>query len=246
MKRIALAASLVVAAPLASADVLGVYAGVGQWNTEYSGQLGTSDTNIEQLGFSDSDNGFFYVGLEHFVPLLPNIRLQRTNLSDAQNSTLTSSFTLDGETFTSGTTVRTEMDLSHTDAVLYYEILDNWVSIDLGLALRKFDGFASVANRDNDSQSERVDITETIPMVYGGVQFDFPLTGWYVGLDVYLISAGDNKITDYAAKAGYAFSFVALDMGVELGYRDLTVEYNEDTTADISFKGAYLGATLRF
>jgi outer membrane protein len=129
--------------------------------------------------------------------------------------------------------------------VLYYELLDNWVSLDLGVALRKFDGFASVATIDN-SQSERVNIKETIPMVYGSVQFDFPMTGFYVGVDAYLISSGDNKISDYAAKAGYTFDFVAVDFGVELGYRDLTLEYNEDTSADASFKGAYLGATLRF
>jgi outer membrane protein len=246
MKRIALAASLVLAAPLASADFLAIYGGLGQWNTEFSGELGSSDTNIRQLGFRDSDNGFFYVGLEHFIPLVPNVRLQRTNLSDARNSTLTSNFTLDGQTFTADTDVRTEIDLSHTDAVLYYQLLDNWISLDLGLALRKFDGFASVTNRDNPAQSERVNIRETIPMLYGGAQFDFPMTGWYVGVDAYLISVGDNKITDFAAKAGYTFSFVAVDMGLELGYRDLTIEYDEDTTADITFKGVYLGATLRF
>ncbi|WP_111641984.1 TIGR04219 family outer membrane beta-barrel protein [Marinimicrobium alkaliphilum] len=245
MKKLALATSLLATAPLASADFLALYGGAGIWQTEFSGDLGTSDTSIEGLGYDDTNNGYFYVGVEHFLPLIPNARIQRTNINDTSTAVLTSNFTLNNETFQAGTEVATELDLSHTDVVIYYELLDNIVELDLGVALRKFGGYASAASVDVN-QDERVDIDAWIPLAYAGAQVNLPMSGFYAGLDLYMISAGDNKISDYAAKVGYTFDFVAVDFGLELGYRDLTVEYDEDTQADASFKGAYLGATIRF
>ena len=50
------ALGLATLSPLTQADtILGVYAGIGTWNPEYSGDIGRSDLDIEDLGFDDDD-----------------------------------------------------------------------------------------------------------------------------------------------------------------------------------------------
>lgn len=245
MKKLILAASICSLAPFASADtLLGIYAGAGQWQSDYSGDIGEGGDSValEELGFSDSDNNFFYVALEHPVPLLPNARIQYMDLSSQQSAVISRNFTLDGETFAASEQVASDLDLTHTDFVLYYEFLDNWVSLDLGMNVRKFDGHVSA---ESENRSQTVTIDDTIPMLYGKIQFDLPLTGWAVGVEGSGISYDDNTLTDLSAKVSYMFESV-VDLGVEVGYRQMNFELNDDVTADIELKGPYAAAVFHF
>lgn len=245
MKKTILAGGLVLAAPFAAADVLGVYVGAGQWQSDYSGLLGDSDNNIDvdELGLKDSDNNFFYIAFEHPIPILPNARIQHTDLSSRQSALITQSFTLDGETFVVGDDVATDVDLTHTDYTLYYELLDNWVNLDLGVTVRQFDGYVQAEGNLN---SQYVDLDEAIPMIYGKAQFDLPLTGLYVGVQANIISYDDNDLSDMSANIGYRFIDSVLDLGIELGYRQMSLDINEDVTADVDIKGPYAALTLHF
>lgn len=249
MKKVMLASGLMLAAPLASADFLGVYAGVGQWQSDYSGQLGDTDNDIDvnELGLNESDNNYLYLAFEHPVPLLPNARLQYTDISSQQSARIERSFTLDGETFSAGEDVDSDIDLTHLDGTLYYELLDNWVNLDLGLTLRQFDGHVNAEGSINGFFSEQqVELDETIPMIYGKARFDLPLTGLHAGATVNVVDYDDNSLSDLDVSIGYRFVDSALDMGVEVGYRQMNLEINEDVTADVDIKGPYAALTLHF
>ena len=68
----------------ASADsIFGVYAGFGTWQQSYGGDVtsGIAAVNVEtDLGLDDVDNNVLYLAVEHGVPVLPNVRLQSTQL----------------------------------------------------------------------------------------------------------------------------------------------------------------------
>lgn len=244
MKKVMLASGLLLAAPLASADFLGVYAGAGQWQGDYSGQLGDPDFDVDvsDLGMSESDNNYFYVAFEHPIPLLPNARIQHTSISSKQSGDVGDIFRIDGQTFAPGE-IDSDVDLTHTDFTLYYELLDNWVNLDLGVTIRQFDGYVWAEGDFGEQQS--VDLDEAIPMVYGKAQFDLPLTGFAVGAQGNVVNYDDNRLTDLAVNASYTFQSV-LDLGVEIGYRQMNLEINEDVTADIDLKGPYAAVTLHF
>lgn len=250
MKKVMLASGLMLAAPFASADFLGVYAGAGQWQSDYSGQIGdaNNDIDVNDLGLNESDNNYFYVAFEHPIPLIPNARLQMTDLSSSQSATITRSFTLDGETFEAGENVDSTVDLSHIDGTLYYELLDNWVSLDLGLTIRKFDGYVAAEGSANGLLSEQyVVLDEAIPMAYGKARFDLPFSGLSVGGQANVISYDDNSLSDLSINVAYDFiNTLALDLGVELGYRQMNLEINEDVTADVELKGPYAALNLHF
>lgn len=231
-------------APLAQADtVLGIYAGAGQWQGDYEGNIGDPAIGLNELGLRESDNNFYFLALEHGVPIIPNIRIQHTNVESRQSAVLSHTFTLDEITFVVDSEVASEFDLTHTDAVLYYEVLDNWVNLDLGITVRKFDGYATAYS---DAVRETIKLDETIPMIYGRAQFNLPLTGFAIGGALNAISYSDNKITDYNAFVSYTFDS-ALDIGAELGYRSLELRADEDDVkVDATIAGPYASILLHF
>ena len=180
--------------------------------------------------------------LEHPVPSFPNIKLQKMDITSEQTATIDQTFTIDGTTFVAGTEVASDFDLSHMDIVLYYELLDNWVNLDVGLNIRKFDGHVTAVS---EFTAESVELDEAIPMIYAKAQFDLPLTGFSVGLEGNAINYEDNRLTDYSAKLQYMFDS-ALDIGLEVGYREMSLEVDEDVTADIQLKGPYAALLFHF
>ena len=250
MKRVISAACFAALAPLAQADtVFGVYAGVGQWNADFGGDAGTVSIDLEELNIEDETNNFFYIALEHPIPLLPNIKLQNTEITSEETATLTRTFTLDDQQFTVGEEVTTDVDLTHTDATLYYELLDNWINLDLGLTLRAFDGEATVIS-STTSQSETVDLDEVIPLVYAKAQFDLPFTGWSIAADANAIGYSGDSFSDITAKIAYTSDALPLlDLGVELGFRRMALEVDDDDgdlNADLTIDGPYAAITLHF
>ena len=247
MKKLILFSAALFATHLANADtVLGIYAGMGIWNAGIDGDVGvTEPISTDELGIKDEDVSWYYVALEHPVPILPNIRISQTNLDVSGSSTLSQEFTFDDETFTQDTDIQTKVDLSHTDYTLYYEILDNYASLDIGLTARAFDGVTSVTS---ELQFDEIAVDETIPMLYGRVQIDLPVTGFYVGGTLNYVGLDDNSLQDLELRVGYMTDTLPASIGVELGYRklSLTLEEEDEFQSDVSFDGSYAAVVFHF
>jgi outer membrane protein len=247
MKKLTLLAALtVIATPLAQADtVLGVYAGFGSWDSTYDGKAGEPSITLKDLGVKDHKNQYYYIALEHPIPLLPNIRLEHTDINSKQTAQVEKTFTIDGTTFTANDTISSEFDLTHTDATFYYELLDNWINLDLGLTARQFDGFV-YAKSTTATTNKRVKVDQALPMLYGKAQFDLPFSGLSIGIEGNYVGYQGDKISDYSAKLSYLFDSV-LDVGVEAGYRkfSMTVD-DDDLEANIELKGPYAALIAHF
>lgn len=249
-----LAAICFVSIPLASADtIFGLYAGGGNWNTNYSGDIGTDGIDVEDdLSLDEAGRNFFYIAIEHPIPFLPNIKLQRTDIKTDGDGTLTApSSQFDQLSFLAGD-VFTEVDLSHTDITFYYEILDNWVNLDLGITARMFDGDAkitgSVANTLT-AVTENIDIDGASPMLYAKAQFKLPFTGLSIGGDVNAMGFGGSSLIDYSVNAAYMSNIVPLlEIGLELGYRSMQLQLDDvgDLESDFTIDGPYISVILHF
>lgn len=223
---------------VASADFLGLYVGAGSWSHDPSGSFesttaGTNDTidMKNNVGLDEESETYVWLAFDHPVPILPNIRLERTPLKHTGNASIPVDFL--GSTVTGDTVV----DLTSTDIIPYYRLLDNWVNLDLGLVIRQLDGEFTIG-----SESQVVDIT--VPMIYLAAQFDLPLTGLSIGADLKTLSVGDNSYSDLRLRALYEMGVV----GFELGTRttNITLEDEENITADIDFDGMMFGMYLHF
>ena len=222
---------------IVNADVLGLYVGGGSWSHDPSGGFqsqnpGSDNISMKNsLGLGDESEGYAYLAFDHPVPLLPNIRLERTALT---HNGVSSGVNFNGQTALSGDAV---VSLDSTDLTLYWRLLDNWVNLDIGLTLRNFDGEFTIA-------TETLLLEETIPMIYAAAQFDLPLTGLSVGGDINIISVSGNTLSDTRVRVLYEFGVI----GVEAGLRTTAIELDDvdNVTTDISFDGLFLGAFLHF
>ena len=235
------------AAPLsAQADFIGVSVGGGMWSASPSGTIqktdnpGEDELNVaENLHWSSNNNVYAFATLEHPVPILPNARLSYARIS--QDGEGPANFTFDGVTYTGNAS--NDFTIETVDLLLYYEILDNVVSVDLGLNVRSLkvdytitETGTSTSNSDSSSQ--------TIPMLYGMVGAS-PIPDLLISGELSYIAYSGSTISDFTAKVSYTTSFF---VGVEAGYRKQQYTFDDvnDTNADLSFDGVFAGAYVKF
>ena len=193
-------------------------------------------------------NNFFYLALEHPVPVIPNILVQQTDVSVDESGSMVVDVVFDGDTFTAGTDVNTTIDFSHTDATFYYELLDNWVSLDLGLTVRMFDGELTLTESATPVNTATQVLDGALPMLYLKARFDLPLSGFYVGAHANALTYDGHSLTDFTAAAGYQTDGWVMDLGVEFGIRTFTFELDDldELDADIELSGSYFAVTVHF
>jgi outer membrane protein len=220
------------------ADMLGFRIGAYSWQPDYEGTVRSGGEKVDlqrDLGYSDDDASVIFLALEHPVPVLPNVLLQHTQLDSSASTVLNRSFTFDDVTYSISDSVTTDVDLTHTDLTLYYEILDNWVELDLGLTVRHFSNEVSI--RSATAGDSSADLSVTLPMVYAAARFNLPLSGLYIAVDGSGASYSGDRLIDYRALIGYETS---IGLGVEVGMRKFDLSYEDDNDeANIKADGVY-------
>ncbi|MCO1334013.1 TIGR04219 family outer membrane beta-barrel protein [Microbulbifer sp. OS29] len=243
MKKSAFALSALLACGTANADtILGFDATAGAWLPSFSGNIGSDGYNLDNLSLTEDNITFIQVALEHPIPLVPNVLLAHSKIDTDGSDQLETSVTFDDETFVAKTEISTDLSLTHTDATLYYEILDNWVNLDLGLTARMYNGeFTAVG----ESQAETIELTGYLPMAYAMARFDLPFTGWSIIAQGNGTAYRGDTHTDLTAKVRWDF-VPAIDFAIEAGYRVMSLDLEEldDLQSDIEIKGPYIGFNL--
>jgi outer membrane protein len=231
----------------AHADFIGIYASADAW--QYDGDISVAQTNkpTEKFNVDQQTQANLAVSIEHPVPFIPNVRIRYNELqaADTLNSV---AFQFDNKTYLGN--VDLDMQLNNTDFILYYEILDNIVSIDLGIAAKNIKGDVQVkGNTLTGSQTSTVSFNETIPMVYASVGGSLPFTGWSAKAEASGIQYQGSSLSDMQAEIKYDLVHnLVVDLGVKLGYRQINIKLDdiENTDADGTFKGPYLGMEVHF
>jgi len=217
MKKLLLGA-LVALLPLTgfSATILGIQAGVGNWDQTPSGAL-ISTVGSDTIKETEKGEGYTYLVFEHPIPLIPNVKLANTKVSAEGNLIITS------------------LEVDQTDVTLYYEILDNVVSLDVGVTARKVDGQVTGAGSATFSG--------TVPLLYAAAEIMLP-SGFALAAEINTIGSGNDKISDISAKVTYTTDF---NLGIEVGTRTQTFEVDIDSVrTDIEFSGIFAGVYFKF
>jgi len=241
-------AALPTTALAAGIPLVDVQAQAGYWEPTPVGTVSSDGDSIDfedDLGFDSNGTATLLVGLEHPVPLLPNVRVRHFSADDEANGTVTATRQFRGITFSRDERVRSEYDLSTTDATFYWSPLNNWIQLDLGVTARRIDVDVLIESRDNPSRKESASGDVVIPLGHLGARFDIPLAGLYASGEIDIISVDDNSISDTRAAVGYQ---IIDNFEIEGGYRRLSldIEEEDDISADTDFEGGYVAATLRF
>lgn len=231
-------------AGLCQADALGMRISAYSWQQEADGNVRSDGSRVDlnnELDIDDERNQTIEFALEHPIPLLPNLRLAHTEMELSGDNVLSSTIQFDGNTYTAGTAVSSDLDLTHTDATLYYELLDNWISLDAGLTVRYFSGDVELRGAGVKSSESFV---STLPMVYLAARADLPLSGLYVAASGNAIGYSDARLFDYRVNLGYETD---IGLGAEVGLRRFDLDFDDDDDeADLTVDGIYAGLFFHF
>lgn len=255
---LAVAATSLLGATSAQALELNVSLAGQYWNASPSGEiqgLSTEDPIAlkDSLGLSSEGATALSLQIDHFLPVLPNLRLSQTQLD--LTGQRTASFRFNNTEFSGQ--LNNRVDLSHTDVTAYYRLLDGVTSflplvtarLELGVTLRLFDGEFTVegSNSNGEQARESISLSAPVPMGYLGGRLDLPLN-LSVGGQVNAIGYSGNSLSDMSAYLRYQYNALPLiKPGVELGYRRMSLELDDldDTYGDLTLSGPYVGAYLR-
>lgn len=239
-------AALLLAGAAYGDTLFGIYAGAGVWQQGYSGGAasGAGEVSVENdLDLDDSNNNMLYVAMEHGVPVLPNLRASYSDISTSGANLLDRDVSFHGKQFDASTNVTSDLELMQADAVAYYEVLDNVVSMDLGIAARWVDGRVQVAS---DSAVGRADFKGVLPLLYARARADLPFSGLWIGAEAMGVAYDGNHIFDANAQVGWESR---LGLGAELGWRTFRLElegFDEIDRARIDVAGPYAAVNFHF
>jgi outer membrane protein len=240
---LAVGGSLILVAPLSQADVVGLGASVSYWDSDLSGKAADNGDVVDvenDLNLDSDSNANASLYLEHPVPLLPNVRLNYTLVQQSGRGQVNGSF---GGVNFGGLDVQSDLDLEQLDLTLYYEVLDNWVNLDLGLTARDLSGELIVKEAITGSPSNETKVDAVIPMGYLAARFDLPLTGLSVGAEGNFISFDGDSLHDFNAYGQYEISLIQF----RAGYRQMSIDYEDDNDRlDVEIGGPFVSAGVSF
>jgi len=252
MKKTALSIGLITlcASFSGNADtLLGLYVGAQGWNMQTAGGFSEDGTNTE-FDFDDQSQPNLYVAFEHPVPFIPNIKLQRTEMDTSGDVILERNFVFGGKLFAINSEATSDIQLTTTDIILYYELFDNdLISFDVGLNTKYVDGELLVTDKDDPTVNGREEFSGPIPMIYSRLAVGLPLTGFGAFVEGSFLSVDDHTLSDYQAAVTYSLlENLAIDATFQLGYRAVSLELEDldGIYSDLEFKGVYAGLEVHF
>ena len=241
----------------AYADALGLRAGVEYWQADLSGEAQTQvarakkakPVNFDEWQIYGATYNSVWFNFEHPIPFVPNVRMSYTNIQNSKSRTVkhvagsTTYYTKDSITLT----------FDNIDSTLYYEVLDNWINLDVGLTARSlngdFDAISTIGDGLTAPVQDRTPLTKLVPMLYLNARFDIPfLNGLYVQSVINGASLKGNTLYDADARVGYDLNLVALDVGMYAGYRRMVLKSTSlgNLYADAVMDGLMTGFEIHF
>ena len=233
-----LSVCLWVAAGAAQAEFVGFNIPSSQFS---QGNYETGDNGIElvdDLDTESSRSSSMVLILEHPISALPNIRYRGQGTAIAETRP-----TKQGKSPVNQS--RTSFDLSQDDIVVYYQVSGAKLDLDLGVDLKRLDGEVSFA----DTGDNRVNVDETIPLLYLSARYDLANSGFYVGAhintDVIDLGLSNSSAQDSTIMLGYETD---AGLGIEGGFKyfslDLENDYEQDSS--LEYDGLYLNGYYNF
>jgi outer membrane protein len=227
--------------------------GTGVWAPEMSGTVGYgSNATSNQIDFGDLgldykkyDNTYMYADFSHFVPFIPNARVE--SVSYSMSGKASNGINWNGNTVTVDS--KTDIKMDQTDMILYWGVpfistaTVGVLDINFGLDAKNIKGEITL----NDDTAK---FDETLPLAYLNTRIDLPFAPVNLEGTMKTISYDGASISDNEIKLSGVLDLTVVDLKVDLGYRiqNITIPTKlvNNLEADIDTKGIFLGVSAKF
>jgi outer membrane protein len=228
----------------ADAEFIGVNIGANPSGAAFSSPSSSIDL-VDDLDVDRAQQSSMVLILEHPIAALPNIRYQGYNLDSTDSSSTDPAIGFNGGALSAGKVSASSFDLNQDDIVLYYQLLNNWIDLDMGVDLKRFDGRVSPSGYS----ASDIDVDETIPLLHLSARVDLPISGLYIGADINsnFVDLGISQSTaqDSTFKLGYASGN---GIGIEGGIKSFAVQLNDtnNLNTDLEYDGLFVNGYYNF
>lgn len=215
----------------------------GYINFSSNGQQSTDVSVNNDLGLSSKTQGYVWINIQHPIPVLPDIKIEYSDIDTSGSHVLTRSIVYGGKTYQSSERVNSSLKLTQTDLIFYYQPINNVIKLRLGMDVK---AMSLRADLSSANQSSSANGSLVVPMLYAGLQADLPLTGLNVAVDGSYIGDGTDYLSDYKARINYVTD---IGLGLQAGYREMALKVGSsriNPNGDIKFKGAFAGIFYDF
>ncbi len=221
--------------------------GYAAWYTVPTGNtsfVGGNNAVDEALNLEAELEDHLFAELQHPIPIIPDIRVQYTRLKiDGNDGQLTSPY---GDLQVDDV-VDARLELEAFDVILFYTLPLPSIDIDLGLHGRYLDGLMNVQEQETDTPIV-VDepFTLPIPMGYGRVHLNLPLTPLFLEAQASGLAIAGNTVFDGQVMLGYESD---LGLGIAGGWRHQVLRLDEvvsDMEIDVEIGGPFATVFFHF
>ena len=223
------------------AEFIGLNINESHWASPTSNTFRDNDPDrinlVDDLELTNPEETSRIIVLEHPISALPNIKYQGSQLDSNAN--------IHGQTLGSGDQGTSTFDLSSDDLVLYYQLFNDGIDLDLGVDVKRLDGEISYAG----ATDRTVEVDETIPLLYLSARFDLPMNGLYVGAnlnaDVIDLGVSESTAQDSTIMLGYDSGN---GVGLAGGYKHFSLDLNnaDAPDTDLEYDGIFLNGYINF
>lgn len=214
--------------------------GGGIWMPSLSGTATT--TNSIDFGTANMDdksasgNNYLYADFSHFVPVVPNIRIEKL------------SYNIDSKTISNSEKV----DMKQTDIVAYWGIpvistaTAGVLNLNVGVDVKNFKGTIDTGSSSYKS------FDETLPLMYLNTRISVPFAPVNLEATAKLISYDGTKISDNEAKMSIKLPIPApfVNFNLDIGYKTQNVTISDNLVSglntNLDTKGAFFGLNAKF
>jgi len=216
---------------------LGLEAGL--WSNDVSGSVRDSGSDIDVEGVMRLPGETLgYARASLHVTGLGTFHAGWANLGRSATGTLSSTISFAGRSFSQGSTLDSNVDLTVYDVGWTFSLLDvGAASAHLGLDVKWYDGTVRLSSGGTTAQS---DLSVPVPMLKAALRFGLPFLEAEVGGEG--IAIAGNRMTDLrAAVRFHPLPLVYLTGGYR--YMDLKLE-DGSKRADVRLEGPFFGLGL--
>jgi outer membrane protein len=237
----------------AIAGLVDIEVGAGTWNPTLSGDIayGATGTDIDlkdDLDLEADSNSYMYLRFDHFIPIVPNLRVEMQNYSASGSGAVTGQF---GDLTLTGAT-ETDITLNQQDIILYWGIPGlnaltlGILDLEVGLDIKQIEGEVTLTTATG---TETADFNTPIPLGYAAVLVDIPVIP--VGLEVSVKQLG-SVVNESKAKVDVTLPLPIplLEIALEAGVKQQTIEITDDLVDNLNVtienSGMFFGANVKF
>jgi outer membrane protein len=244
---------------LKAGGLVDIQGGAGVWLVGSTGEVVYRGDPIDfedHLGMDGSLASYGYIDVQHFIPVIPNVRIDVTQFGEEADKNIPSGVQKEFSDRNLTGQVKSNINLNQFDIVAYYNLIGTVLHADVGFGVKYYQGSIDIDSRYTNNDT--VDVDFAVPILYGRVGATIPGTNVSAFVDMKYMKFSPSinlEVVDMSAKVQMTpLDIFVFDVNIEAGYRvhrlqvlaqDSSIgNFNADIKTEIS--GFFGGINIKF